>query len=126
MIPALDQEDLRELMSGEHDQWYEKANELLRTSKLEPRRPKGGFLISSHVETKFAVAMKEKGVKYAKVVINNTDGVCNEYMNCRNAVRVILPVGWKMDVYYPGGANPVPIIGARVEPWPSDGRGCSE
>ncbi|MFB9739408.1 DddA-like double-stranded DNA deaminase toxin [Streptomyces sp. NPDC057386] len=66
--------------------------------------------------TKFAAAMKEKGIQHAKVVINNTNGVCKARMNCEKAVQAILPKGWTMEVYYPGDRSPVLLTGERLAP----------
>lgn len=116
IIPALQTSDLKQLTSGQHDAWYEKANTLLQTSKRPPWGSKGWFSISSHVETKYAAAMKAAGVQHSKVVINNNNGVCNKRMNCTLAVEAILPEGWTMEVYYPGAGSPHLIRGKRTVP----------
>ncbi|MFE2046614.1 DddA-like double-stranded DNA deaminase toxin [Streptomyces sp. NPDC059477] len=109
-------DDLRQMMSGEHDDWFKKANTLLQTSKLPPWGPKGIFPNSSHVEPKYAAAMKELDIKHSVVVINNNNGVCKNTMNCTDAVEAILPVGSTMTVYYPGASIPITIFGKRTEP----------
>lgn len=116
ILPGAETDELRELMSGEHDSLYDEANELLRTSQQAPWPSKGVFPPASHVESKYAAWMKKSGVQHAKVVINNNEGVCNDYMNCRKAVEAILPAGWTMKVYYPGDGSPVTIVGKRVRP----------
>ncbi|MFD3442522.1 DddA-like double-stranded DNA deaminase toxin [Streptomyces sp. NPDC058685] len=83
---------------------------------MPPWPSKGNFPPASHVETKYAVWMKKNGVQHAKVVINNNEGVCNSFMNCRKAVEAILPVGSTMKVYYPGDGSPRIIVGMRTKP----------
>ncbi|MGW8981651.1 DddA-like double-stranded DNA deaminase toxin [Streptomyces parvus] len=60
--------------------------------------------------------MQGKKIQHAKVVINNTNGVCDKYMNCENAVEAILPAGHTMEVYYPGKGGPQLIAGKRTRP----------
>ncbi|MGA5520996.1 DddA-like double-stranded DNA deaminase toxin [Streptomyces pseudogriseolus] len=116
VIPGFDRDDLRRMMSGEHDEWYEKANRLLQTSQRPPWGPRGWFPVSSHVEAKYAAAMREMGIQHSTVVINNNKGVCNAKLNCTLAVEAILPTDWTMTVYYPGDGSPVTLRGKRVVP----------
>ncbi|MER5312950.1 DddA-like double-stranded DNA deaminase toxin [Streptomyces sp. NPDC002773] len=116
-IPAADTDELRMLMSGEHDSLYGRADELLKSSghELYPYKAKGAYSIASHVETKYAAFMKDNGIQNASVVINNS-GVCKSYWNCTNAVEAILPVGSTLKVCYPGSGSPVTLYGKRVRP----------
>ncbi|GAA2469664.1 SCP1.201-like deaminase [Streptomyces mauvecolor] len=104
-----------DLLSGEDD-LYAVANEYLRTSPspLYGGKPAGvKFNIATHVETKYAALMKQNGIDHATVVINNSNGVCSNRMNCTNAVESILSKGSSLTVYYPGAQNPVVILGKR-------------
>ncbi|MEU2798259.1 DddA-like double-stranded DNA deaminase toxin [Streptomyces sp. NPDC007117] len=104
------------MMSGKHDTLWREANDLLHTSGMDPWPSKGDISISAHVETKYAAWMKSKKIQHAKVVINNTNGVCDKYMNCKKAVEAILPAGHTMEVHYPGKGSPKLIIGKRTRP----------
>ncbi|RCH59726.1 hypothetical protein DT019_38050 [Streptomyces sp. SDr-06] len=104
-----------DLLSGEDD-LYPVASEYLRTSPspLYGGKPVGTkFNIATHVETKYAALMKQNGITHATVVINNSNGVCSNRMNCTNAVESILSKGSSLTVYYPGARNPVIILGKR-------------
>ncbi|MGW0468475.1 DddA-like double-stranded DNA deaminase toxin [Streptomyces sp. NPDC003027] len=118
IIPGADTDELRQLMSGRHDDLYAEADALLKSSghPLYPDRKNGAYDIASHVEAKYAAWMKNSGTEHATVVINNNNGVCNKFMNCTNAVEAILPAGWTLKVHYPGSGSPVTITGKRVKP----------
>ncbi|MFI8100481.1 DddA-like double-stranded DNA deaminase toxin [Streptomyces sp. NPDC086023] len=120
-------DSLREVRSGEvladgsADPWYVKANKMIYTSdhpgfkkpRVEPKYPP-----SSHVEAKYAAWMAENKISTATVVINNSQGVCRKALNCYGAIEAILPDGHTLNVYYPGAAKAVPLVGKRKVPLP--------
>ncbi|MFJ8604315.1 DddA-like double-stranded DNA deaminase toxin, partial [Streptomyces shenzhenensis] len=118
LIPAADTEELRRLMSGEHDSLFDEADALLKSSghPMYPNRPAGQYSVASHVEAKYAAWMKNNGIAHATVVINKNSGVCKNELNCENAVEAILPAGHTLKVYYPGAGSPVTLFGKRVNP----------
>ncbi|MET7675826.1 DddA-like double-stranded DNA deaminase toxin [Streptomyces seoulensis] len=117
VIPEADTDELRLLMSGEHDDLFRQANSLLQSSGMYPYKSSvATYPTASHVEAKYAAWMKGAGVKHAKVVINNNEGVCGRAMNCENAVAAILPSGSTLEVYYPGSGSPKLLRGARMVP----------
>jgi hypothetical protein len=67
----------------------------------------------THVETKYAVYMRQKGITNANVVINHVKGPCAGMYGCRTTVEQILPKGYTMTVYYPN-SEPV-VLKGRVE-----------
>ncbi|MFD5112797.1 DddA-like double-stranded DNA deaminase toxin [Streptomyces sp. NPDC058391] len=117
IISAADTDELRRLMSGQHDALYDEANALLQSSKMYPyMNTLGKYPTASHVEAKYAAWMKREEVSHAKVIINNNEGACGYAMNCENAVAAILPAGHTLEVYYPGAGSPKLLRGARVAP----------
>ncbi len=64
---------------------------------------------TTHVETKYAVHMRERGVTEAHVVINHAGGPCSGVYGCKSSVAAILPRGSTMIVHYPGSRT------ARIE-----------
>ncbi|QXJ24408.1 sugar-binding protein [Actinomadura graeca] len=59
----------------------------------------------THVETKIAWFMRQRGIQSADVVINNADGPCTGVFSCSNAVEAILPNGSSMTVWFPDGSG---------------------
>ncbi|MFD2010259.1 polymorphic toxin-type HINT domain-containing protein [Streptomyces narbonensis] len=57
---------------------------------------------AQHVEAQYAMVMREGRTKSATVVMNNRAGVCGDMYGCQGAVAKILPVGYTMEVWYPG------------------------
>jgi hypothetical protein len=103
------------ILSGQTgDELYHMANDYLRTSNSPiygGKSPKATFVISSHVETKYAALMKSKKIKHGAVVINNSNGVCKKQMNCENAIEAILAPGEWIDVYSPNSSKPKRVYG---------------
>ncbi|SFD94773.1 SCP1.201-like deaminase [Actinopolyspora alba] len=64
---------------------------------------------STHVETKVAMRMRESGITYAAITINNH--VCDGPLGCRTAVAVILPKSYVLEVWEPAETRPVRIEG---------------
>ncbi|MGA4867126.1 polymorphic toxin-type HINT domain-containing protein [Streptomyces lavendulocolor] len=71
-----------------------------------------------HTETKFAMLMRNHGVKEASVTINKNYvcDVASPGMGCLQTVAAILPRGWKMKIYYPGKGSPETIVGISDVP----------
>ncbi|HVV20116.1 MAG TPA: DddA-like double-stranded DNA deaminase toxin [Pseudonocardiaceae bacterium] len=56
---------------------------------------------SSHVETKVASRMRDWGVSYGVLVINNPGGVCAGIFGCEQVLDAILPPGATIVVWSP-------------------------
>ncbi|MFE7927532.1 DddA-like double-stranded DNA deaminase toxin [Streptomyces sp. NPDC057456] len=69
----------------------------------------------THVETKYAVYMRQEGITDANVVINHKTGPCQGMYGCTATVEEILPKGSTMTVHYPG-AKPVVLHGRADVP----------
>ncbi|MFJ9023679.1 DddA-like double-stranded DNA deaminase toxin [Streptomyces sp. NPDC102259] len=63
--------------------------------------PRGRYPQDTHVETKYAAWMRDKGITEVDVVINNA-AVCSDFHNCSTAVRAILPKNSVMRVWEAG------------------------
>ncbi|MCP3802566.1 hypothetical protein NLX83_25165 [Allokutzneria sp. A3M-2-11 16] len=74
-----------------------------------PRSQTGGFDTAKHVETKIAYRMREQGITYAAVVINNE--ICDGVYGCTYAVPAILPRGYTLVVWEPGATKPIRLRG---------------
>ncbi|MCX4575589.1 RICIN domain-containing protein [Streptomyces sp. NBC_01571] len=71
---------------------------------------------AQHVESQYAMWMRQNGVTNSTVVMNNAEGVCGGPYGCLRAVKVILPEGSRMTVWYPGALKPEVIIGEAAAP----------
>jgi RHS repeat-associated protein len=99
-----------ELSSGK-DVLSDAAQDLLAKSPNILNLPKNAtYMSSEHVETKYAVWMKENKITDATVVVNQTF-VCGGPLSCQSAVAAILPRGSTMTVWFNGGTEPVVIGG---------------
>ncbi|MFH0177127.1 DddA-like double-stranded DNA deaminase toxin [Streptomyces cacaoi] len=63
--------------------------------------PRGRYPQDTHVETKYAAWMRDRGITEVDVVINNA-AVCSDFHNCSTAVRAILPKNSVMRVWEAG------------------------
>ncbi|MCP3800670.1 hypothetical protein NLX83_15490 [Allokutzneria sp. A3M-2-11 16] len=70
----------------------------------------GSFAVQTHVETKTATLMRQRGLTYAAAVINNRS-VCEGERSCRVAVAAILPIGYTLVIWERGADEPVVIQG---------------
>ncbi|GAA3990787.1 hypothetical protein GCM10022247_06980 [Allokutzneria multivorans] len=87
------------------------AGLILANSEHFPIRIRGATLSApTHVETKVATLMRQRGITYAAVVINNIE-VCDGVYGCRKAVRAILPLGYTLVVWERGSLEPVTLKG---------------
>ncbi|KGI82317.1 hypothetical protein IL38_06185 [Actinopolyspora erythraea] len=78
-------------------------------STLFPADDRGAPAVSTHVETKYAQRMRERGQTHGVVVLNNR--ICPGEQNCEAAVAAILPQGSTLVVWQPGASRPKEIHG---------------
>ncbi|MFF2425317.1 DddA-like double-stranded DNA deaminase toxin [Streptomyces mirabilis] len=71
---------------------------------------------AQHVESQYAMWMRQNGVTNATVVINKAEGVCGGPYGCLRAVKAILPEGSRMTVWYPDALKPEVILGEAAAP----------
>ncbi|MEV6947333.1 DddA-like double-stranded DNA deaminase toxin [Streptomyces sp. NPDC051172] len=71
---------------------------------------------AQHVESQYAMWMRQNGVTNATVVMNNAEGVCGGPYGCLRAVKTILPEGSRMTIWYPGALKPEVILGEAAAP----------
>lgn len=90
--------DTPELISG-HDEYQQKAKEFIFNRKLGPQ-PHHRLAIESHVEVKFAMMMRERGLTNETIVINNVP--CDIPYGCKRYLKDILPPGARLTVVAPG------------------------
>ncbi|WP_435191650.1 polymorphic toxin-type HINT domain-containing protein [Streptomyces sp. bgisy126] len=113
LIPNLPSE-IEEMISGEviygkdgkkigDDPYWVMAQNWVRGKPGFPNAKNVKYIGTSHVESKYAAWMADKGVDHATVVINNSEGVCGKAQNCSLVVGHILKKGQTLTVYYPGG-----------------------
>jgi hypothetical protein len=93
-----DDADTPELISG-HDDYQQKAREFIFDRKLGPE-PYHRLAIESHVEVKFAMMMRERGLINETIVINNIP--CDIPYGCKRYLSEILPPGARLTVVAPG------------------------
>ncbi|WP_019856366.1 DddA-like double-stranded DNA deaminase toxin [Actinopolyspora mortivallis] len=92
------------------DDVSERARLTLHNSTMFPADDRGAPAVYTHVETKYAQRMKERGQTYGVVVLNK-DMCSGQRGNCYQAVRAILPHGSTLVVWEPGKQQPVTIHG---------------
>lgn len=96
------------LVSGKNDQYYRKADELAKELDIPPP------MATSHVELKFAMFMRERGLKNESIVINNPP--CSEGgLSCNTLLKDFLPAGARLTIYAPGFKQTYPIINEDSE-----------
>lgn len=89
-----------ELVSGQHDEWFQKATDFLRGQGIPPRHG-GSITTPSHVETKFAMRMRGQGLKHETIMVNKLP--CPGKWGCRALIGLILPPGSTLTVFGPDG-----------------------
>ncbi|WP_019855999.1 DddA-like double-stranded DNA deaminase toxin [Actinopolyspora mortivallis] len=90
----------------------ERARLTLHNSPVFPADDRGAPAVYTHVETKYAPRMKERGQTYGVIVLNNR--MCPGKQNCEAAVAAvaaILPQGSTLVVWQPGASQPKEIHG---------------
>ncbi|MER8100438.1 DddA-like double-stranded DNA deaminase toxin [Kitasatospora sp. NPDC094016] len=102
------------LIAG-HILHYQKIDTFLRwrTPTENPRN--WPYPPVAHTETLFARWVKENSIKDADIIINHPKGMCGPPMGCQESVKCILPKGWTMQVWSPGGDTPRKIVGVGPE-----------
>jgi hypothetical protein len=91
------QGDEYDLASGE-DEYQRRAAAWVKQLRLGP--PPHSLLIDSHVEVKFAMMMRERGLRDETIVINNPP--CGGDWGCDKALEDFLPPGANLKVVAPG------------------------
>ncbi|MFE7646386.1 ricin-type beta-trefoil lectin domain protein [Streptomyces phaeoluteigriseus] len=98
---------VHQLTSGT-DMLSPRANAYLHqaaSNGVGPRiNPRGRYPQDTHVETKYAAWMRDRGITEVDVVINNA-AVCSDFHNCSTAVRAILPKNSVMRVWEAGATE---------------------
>lgn len=87
-----------ELTSGEHDRWHQLAKQRALDLDLVPSGTAG---ITSHVEVKFAMRMRETGMARATIAVNKLP--CRGVLGCHENLPDFLPAGSELTVYGPSG-----------------------
>ncbi|TWD79077.1 nucleic acid/nucleotide deaminase of polymorphic system toxin [Kribbella amoyensis] len=88
------------LVSGQHDEWFQKAADFLRDLGIPPRNG-DSITTPSHVETKFAMRMRVRGLKHETIMVNKLP--CPGKWGCRALIGLILPPGSTLTVFGPDG-----------------------
>lgn len=102
-------DEVSAIVSG-RDAASEQAWELLRATDFpEPGAP----VTVTHVETKVAVTMRQKGIRHATVVLNNRP--CRDRYGCDTVVPVLLPEGSTLTVHAPNYRKT--YTGGMRAPW---------
>ncbi|GAB3543049.1 hypothetical protein J2S53_000381 [Actinopolyspora lacussalsi] len=105
-----DQDGTELIETSGRDDESERARLTLHNSTVFPSgNPKGAPGVYTHVETKYAQRMKERGQTYGVVVLNNE--MCTGFQSCAIAIRAILPRGSTLAVWQPGATQPIEIRG---------------
>ncbi|GAA2909869.1 hypothetical protein Acy02nite_89410 [Actinoplanes cyaneus] len=101
-----------QLRSGAHGRSNE-IDSILRESPNIGNPSAGIHPTAKHVEPIVALAMRDRGIKSADVVVNYPIGPCSGVYSCRRAVPAILPKGSVLNVWHPGNgyAEPFPLRG---------------
>lgn len=87
-----------DLISG-NDEYQEEAKRLIAQLKLGPAPH--NLVIASHVEIKFAMLMRKRGLTNESIVINNAP--CPFPHGCQRYLADILPAGSKLTIHWPTG-----------------------
>ncbi|WP_112236877.1 DddA-like double-stranded DNA deaminase toxin [Kribbella monticola] len=92
--------DKEDLVSGQHDEWFQKVTDFLRERGIPPRDD-AGIMSPSHVETKFAMRMRLRGLQHETIMVNKLP--CKGQFGCEELLRDILPPGSTLTVFGPKG-----------------------
>lgn len=105
-----------EIEAGGSSDLVEATDTYLRQNGA-PINPRATYYpAAQHVESQYAMWMRQNGITDATVVMNNTEGVCGGIYGCQSAITAILPEGSTMIVWYPGAIGPVVIPGGAAAP----------
>lgn len=86
--------------SGE-DLNADRVNQILRQAGVAFPAKGVAYPASSHVEAKAAAIMRDVGVDYGVMVINNEGGVCSGDYGCEQVLDAVLPPGATLVVWSP-------------------------
>ncbi|HEX5493674.1 MAG TPA: DddA-like double-stranded DNA deaminase toxin [Mycobacteriales bacterium] len=89
----------RPLVSGEHEPWFERANQ--RAAELGLIGEGATMATAADVELKFATRMRQDGIREATIVINRAP--CGGRLGCRRNLPDFLPDGGALTIYAPDG-----------------------
>jgi hypothetical protein len=95
------------LTSDERGSNFDLAWQYLQSVSTIKGQPLGSKQAAGHVEPKAAALMRHAGETYGVLVINNPAGPCPyaSGIGCVLAMRLILPKGSEMAVWWPGGQH---------------------
>jgi hypothetical protein len=88
-----------QLVSGEHDEWFQKVTDFLRERGIPPKP--GDIMSPSHVELKFAMRMRLRGMQHETIAVNKLP--CKGRFGCEELLRDVLPDGSTLTVFGPDG-----------------------
>jgi hypothetical protein len=88
-----------QLVSGEHDEWFQKVTDFLRERGIPPKP--GDIMSPSHVELKFAMRMRLRGMKHETIAVNKLP--CKGRFGCEELLRDVLPDGSTLTIFGPDG-----------------------
>ena len=88
----------QDLVSGETD-LFEEVKQFLKDNNIGPER--GELMTPTHVETKFAMVMRLRGLKHETIVVNQVP--CKGKWGCEELIHRILPAGSTLTVFGPNG-----------------------
>ncbi|WP_026449291.1 DddA-like double-stranded DNA deaminase toxin [Actinopolyspora mortivallis] len=92
--------------SGRDPKLSEQARLILHNSERYPTDDRGAPAVTTHVEVKYALMMRQAGQTYGVVVLNNE--LCR---GCEKAVPEILPEGSTLKVWHPGAPDTITLRG---------------
>lgn len=81
------------------DAYYRQVVDFMREHKIG--RQDADPMVASHVEAKFALFMRERGLKHETIVVNKTP--CDGDFGCDTLLDRFLPPGGTLTVFGPGG-----------------------
>ncbi|WP_439660120.1 DddA-like double-stranded DNA deaminase toxin [Lentzea sp. HUAS TT2] len=102
-------DEVAAIVSGQDDASAQAWEMLRETDFPEPGAP----VTVTHVETKVAVMMRQKGIQHATVVLNNRP--CRDRYGCDTVVPVLLPEGSTLTVHAPNYRKT--YTGGMRAPW---------
>lgn len=115
-----DADGAEQTIDSGYDEDADLAEQDLRDAGVE-FPPVGRYPAAAHVETKIAALMRENGITFGVVVINNPRGPCGadptseRRFSCGVAVPAILPAGSTLAVWFPGAVEAVMLRGQASE-----------
>lgn len=99
----------QDLVSGETD-LFEQVKQFLKDRNIGPER--GELMTPTHVETKFAMFMRLRGLTHETIMVNQVP--CKGKWGCEELMGRILPAGSTLTVFGPNGfIETYPKLAAR-------------